>query len=746
MFTRVYKLSALAAMSIFIALGCSKKTAQLADQNNKDAFVENLLGRMTLDEKLGQLTLFTTDWESTGPTIREGFENDIRTGRCGALFNSHTVEFTTKLQKIAVEESRLKIPLLFGYDVIHGYKTMFPIPLGEASSWDLEAIEKSAYIMSKEAAASGLHWTYAPMVDISRDPRWGRVMEGAGEDPFLGSKIAAARVHGIQGPKAGQTDRLLACVKHFAGYGAPLAGRDYNTVEIGERAFREIYLPPYKAAIQAGAKTVMTSFNEYNGIPATGSKYLLTKLLRDELKFDGFVVTDYTSINEMVNHGVVKDETDAGILALNAGVDMDMQGAIFQDKIKTGLLDGRISIEQIDRSVRRILKAKKELGLFDDPFKFSNAAREKSTVLSAEHKAASRDVARKSVVLLKNDGVLPLKGKSGKILVTGPLADDKNNMIGAWSGSGEGRHCTSLYEGLRSHAVSSKFTFEHMKGCEIEGSDTSMFQKVVEEAKKSDLIILAIGEHKDMSGEAASRVEIRIPGVQEKLLERLKQTGKPIIVVVMNGRPLVLTKVDRDASAVLEAWWLGTEAGNALADIIYGDYNPSGKLPVTFPRHEGQIPIFYNQKNTGRPYDPNSKWNTRYIDYPNSPLYPFGFGLSYTTFSYGKPMAGKSVYTKNENIFVSVDVQNSGNVDGEEIVQLYIRDVVSSVTRPVRELKGFQKVMLKKGEKKTVQFTLTPDDLAFYNEFMTWGVEPGIFDIFVGGSSETENKVSVEVR
>lgn len=739
-------MSALALVAIILVLGCSKKTTMPANQNKKDDFIEDLLARMTLDEKLGQLTLFTTDWESTGPTIREGFENDIRSGRCGALFNSHTVEFTTKLQKIAVEESRLKIPLLFGYDVIHGYKTMFPIPLGEASSWDLDAIEKSAYIMSKEAAASGLHWTYAPMVDISRDPRWGRVMEGAGEDPYLGSKIATARVKGIQGPKAGQTDRLLACVKHFAGYGAPLAGRDYNTVEIGQRVFCEVYLPPYKAAIQAGAKTVMTSFNEYNGIPATGSKYLLTKLLRDELKFDGFVVTDYTSINEMVNHGVVKDETDAGILALNAGVDMDMQGAIFQEKIKAGLLDGRITMEQIDRSVRRILKAKKELGLFEDPYKYADAAREKSTILSADHKAASKDVARKSVVLLKNDGVLPLKGKSGKILVTGPLADDKNNLIGAWSGSGEGRHCTSLYEGLRSHTGSSKFTFEHIKGCEIEGSDTSMFQRVVEEAKKSDFIILAIGEHKDMSGEAASRVEIRIPGVQEKLLERLKQTGKPIIVVVMNGRPLVLTKVDNDANALLEAWWLGTEAGNALADIIYGDYNPSGKLPVTFPRHEGQIPIFYNQKNTGRPYDPNSKWNTRYIDYPNSPLYPFGYGLSYTTFTYGKPMAGKSVYAKGEHIFVSVDVQNTGNVDGEEIVQLYVRDLVSSVTRPVRELKGFQKVMLKKGEKKTVQFTVTPDDLAFYNEFMTWGLEPGLFDIFVGGSSETNNKVSVEVR
>lgn len=734
-----------ALLLIFFSVACSKKTGSLVDSQKKDPFIEDLLKKMTLDEKLGQLTLFTTDWESTGPTIRGGYENDIKSGRCGALFNSHTVDFTTRLQKIAVEESRLKIPLLFGYDVIHGYKTMFPIPLGEASSWDLAAIEKSAYIMSKEAAASGLHWTFAPMVDISRDPRWGRVMEGAGEDPYLGSKIARARVRGIQGEKTGQTDRLLACVKHFAAYGAPIAGREYNTVEISERVFREMYLPPYKAALDAGAKTVMTSFNDYDGVPATGSKYLLTTLLRDELKFDGFVVTDYTAINEMVNHGVVKDETDAGILALQAGVDMDMQGAIFQEKIKAGLSDGRITMDQIDVSVRRILKAKKELGLFEDPFKYSNATREKNTILANEHLNASRDVARKSVVLLKNDGVLPLKGKSGKILVTGPLADDKNNLIGAWSGSGEGRHCVSLYEGLRSHAGSSGFTFEHIKGCDIEGSDTSMFRRVVEEAQKSDVIILAIGEHKEMSGEAAAKAQIRIPGMQEKLLERLRQTGKPIVVVLMNGRPLVLEETHKNANALLEAWWLGTQAGNALADIIYGDYNPSGKLPVTFPRHEGQIPIYYNQKNTGRPFDPSIKWNSKYIDMPNSPMYPFGYGLSYTQFSYSKPSTSKAQYAKGENISVSIEVQNTGNYDGEEVVQLYVRDLVSSVTRPVKELKGFQKVFLKKGEKKTLQFTLTPDDLSFYNIGMQWVVEPGTFDIFVGGDSDTMNKVSVEV-
>lgn len=736
-------------LSLLLVTGlvaCSRKTTQNVPASVKDPFIEDLLKKMTLDEKLGQMSLFTTDWESTGPTIRAGYQNDIKEGKCGALFNSHTVDFTTKLQKIAVEESRLKIPLLFGYDVIHGYKTMFPIPLGEAASWDLTAIEKSAYIMSKEAASSGLHWTFAPMVDVSRDPRWGRVMEGAGEDPFLGSRIAEARVKGIQGTSLGKTDKLVACVKHFAAYGAPVAGREYNEVEISERVFREMYLPPYKAAVKAGAKTVMTSFNDYDGIPATGSKYLMTDILRGEWDFDGFVVTDYTSMNEMVNHGVVKDETDAGILSLNAGVDMDMQGGIYQEKIKAGLKDGRISEKQIDESVRRILKIKKDLGLFENPYKYSDKQRELNTLLSKEHLEASRDMAKRSVVLLKNDGVLPLANKKTKVLVAGPLADDKDNLIGAWSGSGEGRHCVSLYEGLRAHEGSKNFSFEHIKSCQIDDKDKSQFEAVVAAAKNSDVIILAVGEHKDMSGEAAARAQIRIPGVQEELLAALRATGKPIITVVMNGRPLVLDKVHEQSNAVLEAWWLGTQAGNALADILYGYYNPSGKLPMTFPRHEGQIPVFYNQKNTGRPFNPDIKWNSKYIDMPNSPLYPFGYGLSFTTFTYGKPISSKSVYGLKENVMISVDVQNTGNYDGEEVVQLYIRDLVSSVTRPVKELKGFQKISLKKGEKKTLQFTLTPDDLAFYNPNMEWVTEPGEFEIFVGGDSDTQNKVKIVLK
>ena len=729
---------------IMILVACSPKTtSKISSVSKKDPFIEQLMSKMTLDEKLGQMTLYTTDWESTGPTIRSGYQNDIKSGKCGALFNSHTVDFTTQLQKIAMEESRLKIPLLFGYDVIHGYKTMFPIPLGEAASWDLDAIEKSAYIMSKEAAASGLHWTFAPMVDITREPRWGRVMEGAGEDAYLGSRIAEARVRGIQGDGFAKMDRLLACVKHFAAYGAPIAGRDYNSVEISERVFRETYLPTYEAAVKAGAKTVMTSFNDYDGVPASGSKYLLTDILRKELGFEGFVVTDYTSINEMVNHGVAKDETDAGIMAVNAGVNMDMQSAAFQEKIKTGITDGRVKMEQIDASVRTILHIKKELGLFENPYRFSDKAREKSTIMAKENLEASKDVAKKSVVLLKNSGILPLIKKPMKILLTGPLADDKNNLIGAWSASGEGRHCVSLYEGLRQHTAAGNYTFEHIKGCEIEGNDKSQFNTILEKAKVSDVIILAIGEHKDMSGEATSKSMIRIPGVQEDLLKALKSTGKPIITVVMNGRPLVLKDVDENSDAVLEAWWLGTQTGHALADIIYGDYNPSGKLPISFPRNEGQIPIYYNAKTTGRPMNPNDKYTTKYIDVPNTPMYSFGYGLSYTTFTYSSPSTSKVSFSDADQIAISVNITNSGNYDGEEVVQLYIRDLVASVTRPVKELKAFKKLMIKKGETKKVEFVLSKKDFEFYDQKMVKTTEAGEFHIFVGSNSDTKNQISV---
>lgn len=712
-----------------------------------NARVETLLAKMTLEEKIGQLTLYTTDWGSTGPTIREGYKDDIRKGACGNLFNSHSTAFVRELQKVAVEETRLKIPLLFGFDVIHGYKTIFPIPLGEAASWDLEAVEKSARVASVEASAAGLNWTFAPMVDISRDPRWGRVMEGAGEDPYLGSRIAEARVKGIQGKKLGDTDAMLACVKHFAGYGAPMGGRDYNTVDMSEKYFREFYLPPYQAAINAGAATVMTSFNDYDGIPASGNKFLLDQILRKEWGFEGFVVTDYTSINEMVLHGVVANEKEAGELALNAGVDMDMQGGVYHGYLKKSLQEGKVTQAQIDEAVRRVLRLKFELGLFEDPYKFCNAEREKNTLLAPAHRAAAREVARKSIVLLKNDqDVLPLK-KSQKIALIGPLADNKTELIANWNGAGNFNDCVSLKEGL------SGANMQYAKGCELDGVDRSGFQEALRIAGQSDIIVVAVGEKANISGEATSKTQINLPGVQEELVLELCKTGKPVVVVLMNGRPVVIPAIAEKANAILETWWLGTEAGNAIADVIWGNHNPSGKLPMSFPRSEGQIPVFYNEKNTGRPFDPNSKWTTKYIDESNSPQWPFGFGLSYTTFAYSAPKA--SVETASSRgvpagqqvkVRVSATVSNTGKVAGEEVVQLYIRDLVGSTTRPVKALKGFSKIMLQPGESREVRFDLTADELSFYRSDNTFGMEPGEFDIMVGGNSSELKSVRIRVE
>jgi beta-glucosidase len=705
--------------------------------------IEKLLAQMTLEEKIGQMALFTTDWESTGPTIREGYKNDIRNGSCGALFNSHTVKFTRELQRIAVEETRLKIPLLFGYDVIHGYKTIFPIPLGEAASWDLAAIEQSAHIAALEAAASGLHWTFAPMVDIARDPRWGRVMEGAGEDTYLGCRIAEARVRGFQGKGIGQTDAVIACVKHYAAYGAPIGGRDYNSVDMSERYFREYYLPPYEAAVKAGAKTVMTSFNDYDGVPATGNRYLLHDILRGEWGFKGFVVTDYTSINEMVNHGVVANDKDAGELALHAGVDMDMQGGIYQRYLVQSLKEGKASIEDIDNAVRRILKLKFDLGLFENPYKFSDEAREKQVVLSKANREAARLTASKSMVLLKNaNQTLPLNKKQ-KIALIGPLGEMKDDLIGAWSGSGSGADCVSLLEGLNNAGMA---PVAKAKGCEVEGTDRSGFEEALKAARQADVVLLAIGERSWMSGEASSRADLNLPGVQEELLKALKTTGKPIVVILMNGRPLTIPQVDAQADAILETWWSGTETGNAIADVLSGAYNPSGKLTMSFPRAVGQIPVYYNYKNTGRPFDPNSKWTSKYVDMPNAPLYPFGYGLSYTDFTYSDPKVDQQSFKKGETINVEVTVTNSGKRDGEEVVQLYIRDLVGSVTRPVKELKAFRKVMIAKGASEKITFSLTEKDFSFFKQNMQFGAEAGDFEIMVGGSSESVKKVRVTMQ
>lgn len=696
--------------------------------------IDSLLAIMTLEEKIGQLTLYTSDIDVTGPTIREGYKEDIRNGNVGSIFNAYGAEYTRSLQKIAVEETRLKIPLLFGYDVIHGHKTIFPIPLGESASWDLEAIEKSAQIAAAEASAEGLHWTFAPMVDIARDPRWGRIAEGAGEDTYLGTRIALARIKGFQGDNLKDLNTILACAKHFAAYGAALAGRDYNTVDMSDRVLREVYFPPFKAAVEAGVATFMTSFNEVDGVPATGSKYLMTDVLKEEWGFKGFIVTDYTSINEMVPHGIVADEKEAAELAINAGVDMDMQGAVYHKYLSDLVRENKVSEAQIDESARRILRMKFLLGLFEDPYRYSDTEREKEVVMSSEHLAAARDISRKSIVLLKNEGnTLPLKKSTKTIAVIGPLADSKRNMIGSWSAAGDFAKAVTLLEGIKA-AVPASTKVLFARGSNIDDDTTKWIDEAVKTAQKADVVILALGEDAQMSGEAASRSSIGLPGVQLELAKAIKKTGKPIVAVLMNGRPLTINWLDENIPSILETWFLGTLAGHAIADVIFGDYNPSGKLPVTFPRSVGQIPIYYNNKNTGRPRS-DQKYTSKYLDISNEPLYPFGYGLSYSDFTYSNLVVDKATYNMDETIKVSVTVSNSGKFAGEEVVQLYIRDLVGSVTRPVKELKGFKKIMLEPGKSEQVQFELTKDDLAFYTREMEFEAEAGDFKVFVGTNS-----------
>lgn len=731
-----------ASMISFFACSSNVSTTE---ESKLDQKVDSVLSLMKMNEKIGQMVLYSSDWDVTGPSLRSGYLDDIRKGYCGNIFNAYSVDFTRKLQKIAVEESRLKIPLLFGYDVIHGQKTIFPISLGESASWDMAAIEKSARVAATEAAAMGVNWTFAPMVDISVEPRWGRVSEGAGEDPFLGSRIAEARVRGFQGNDLSDTLTILACVKHFAAYGAPLAGRDYNTVDMSERVFLDIYLPPYKAAIDAGALSVMSSFNELNGVPATGSKYLLTDILRNKLGFKGFVVTDYTSINEMVNHGVATNEADAGLLAVKAGVDMDMQGEVYFKYLKKQVEDGLVDEKNIDDAVRRILRVKFMLGLFDDPYRYCNESREKRLVYAPEHLDAALDVAKRSMVLLKNnDNALPLK-KGEKIAVIGELAASARDMLGSWKAAGDWDFMKSTVDELRDY--NGKDNVIYAEGCKKMGEDKGGFPAAIAAANQADKIVMVIGEDWEWSGEAASRTNINVPGVQTELLEKLNSLNKPIIVVLMNGRPLELTKENTLADAILEAWFPGTMGGKAITQVLYGQYNPSGKLTMTFPRSLGQVPIFYYEKNTGRPlYLPNPKYKSKYIDCPNDPLFPFGFGLSYTTFEYSDIKLSTTELSEKNELKASVIVNNTGKFDGEEVVQLYVRDLVGSVTRPVKELKGFEKISLKAGESKTVTFTITPDMLAFHRIDMTYGTEPGEFNLFIGGNSRDLKQSSFSLR
>jgi len=709
-------------------------------QQSVNQKVNALLKQMTLEEKIGQLNQYTGDNQATGPiTINPNKETEIKQGLIGSMLNVLGTKYTRQYQELAMQ-SRLKIPLLFGQDVIHGYKTTFPIPLAEAASWDLAAMELSARIAAVEASASGIHWTFAPMVDIARDPRWGRVMEGAGEDTYLGSRIAAARVKGFQG-KLGDVNSVMACVKHFAAYGAAVGGRDYNSVDMSERMLWETYLPPFKAALDAGAATFMNSFNDLNGIPATGNKYLQRDILKGKWNFQGFVVSDWGSIGEMVNHGYAKDNKEAALAAITAGSDMDMESNAYRYHLAELVKENKVPIALIDDAVKRILRKKFELGLFDDPYKYCNPEREQAALNNPEHRKAAREVAAKSIVLLKNDNaILPLSKSIKTIAFIGPLVKEHKQNMGFWAVElpdlDYDKQVVSQWEGLQ-NKVSKNTQLLYSKGCETTGDSKEGFAEAVAVANQADVVVLSVGESWNMSGEAKSRSNIHLPGVQEELIKAIQATGKPVVVLINAGRPLIFNTTADTVPAILYTWWLGTEAGNAIADVLFGDYNPSGKLPMSFPREEGQIPIYYNHFNTGRPApnDTATNYVSAYTDLKNSPRFPFGYGLSYTTFEYSDLKLSQNKIKSNETIAVSVTITNSGKIAGEEVVQLYLRDKVGSVVRPIIELKDFQKIKLNAGESKTIQFFIGKEKLSFYNAALDWITEPGDFDLMIGSSS-----------
>lgn len=723
---------------------------------------DSLLKIMTLEEKIGQMNQYNGFWEATGPVPKDGaaalkYEH-LKKGWVGSMLNVLGTKEVRALQKIAVEQSRLHIPLIFGYDVIHGYETISPIPLAESASWDLVAIERSAAIAAEEASAVGLNWTFAPMVDITRDARWGRVMEGAGEDPFLGSRIAEARVRGFQGKDFSKANTLVACAKHFAGYGFAEAGRDYNTVEVGTSTLHNVILPPFKAASDAGVLTFMNSFNEINGIPSTANRELQRDILKGEWGFQGFIVSDWGSAQEMLAHGYSKDRKQVAEQAANAGSDMDMENYVYVEHLAALVREGKVKEAYVDDAARRILKVKFELGLFDDPYRFCDEAREKATVGKKEFHDGVLDMARKSIVLLKNQGdVLPLKKSGQKIALIGALAADKSSPLGGWRGHSQDGTAVSVLEGMQKYPGN---TISYEKGADValgtpsfgnetkfNVSDRSGFAKAIEVAKKADVVVMVLGEIGFQSGEGRSRANIDFPGVQQELLEEIHKINKNIVLVVNSGRPLILNWADENVPAIVEAWQLGTEAGNAVAQVLYGDYNPSGKLPMSFPRSVGQLPIYFNHKNTGRPGPGGeSVFWSHYGDEKNTPLYPFGYGLSYTTFQYSNLKLSGTSLNSNGKITVSVDVRNTGKVDGKEVVQLYIRDLVGSVTRPVRELKGFELVPLKAGETRSVSFEIDAKLLSFYTANNKWETEPGDFEVFIGGSSEATMKATFEYR
>ncbi len=760
-------LKSFSATALLIALGflilwvgLSSCSVQNPSASSIDTRVDSILALMTLDEKIGQLNLPSAGAFTTGQASNSDIAGKIEKGLVGGLFNIKSLANIKEIQQIAIEKSRLKIPLLFGMDVIHGYETEFPIPLAISCTWDMALVEQTARIAAIEASADGINWTFSPMVDIARDPRWGRIAEGSGEDPYLGYQIAKAMVHGYQGDDLSANNTIMACVKHFALYGAAEAGRDYNTTDMSAHRMYNEYFPPYKGAIDAGAGSVMTSFNDINGTPASANKWLLDDVLRKQWGFNGFVVTDYTAINEMVEHGIGDLQT-VSARALDAGVDMDMVGEGFLTTIEKSLEAGTITQKNIDEACRRILAAKFKLGLFDDPYRYCDESR-KDEIFTKENRDVARKVATKSMVLLKNDkNLLPLK-KTASIALIGPLADAAENMVGTWAVATDSKKAVSVYTGLR-NALGNKATINYAKGANLSNdaafeerasafgkslhrdrrSEQQLLEEALKIARKSDVIVAAVGESAEMTGEASSRSDIEIPDTQKELLKALIKTGKPVVLVLFTGRPLALKWESENIPAILNVWFGGTEAGNAIADVLFGDVNPGGKLTTTFPQNIGQVPIYYAHKNTGRPL-PEGKWfekfRSNYLDVTNEPLYPFGFGLSYTTFTYGEVKLSSPAMKMDSTITVSCEVRNTGGREGEEVVQLYVRDVVGSVTRPVRELKGFQKINLQAGEFKVVSFTLTTTDLSFYREDLEFVAEPGEFQVFIGGDSQTKNK------
>ena len=745
-----FLLTAVITASAFTAMA-----APQADKDKMDQFIDNLMGKMTLQEKIGQLNLPVSGEIVTGQAKSSDVAGKIRKGQVGGLFNVKGVENIREVQKIAVEQSRLKIPLLFGMDVIHGYETVFPIPLALSCSWDMEAIKESARIAAKESSADGICWTFSPMVDICRDPRWGRMAEGGGEDPYLGSEISAAMVKGYQGDDLTDKNTIMACVKHFALYGAPEAGRDYNTVDMSHLSMFNNYFPPYKAAIDAGVGSVMTSFNVVDGIPATGNKWLMTDVLRDRWGFDGFVVTDYTAISEMIAHGM-GDLQQVSAMSLSAGTDMDMVADGFLTTLEKSLKEGKVTMAEIDKACRRILEAKYKLGLFDDPYQYCDASRVKKDIFTAENRAVARKIATETFVLLKNENnLLPLQRK-GKIALVGPLANTKANMPGTWSVAATSDKYNSLYESMKQslagkaevfYAKGSNLMYDAQREAEAtmfgrEMRDLRSAQELLDEAlsvaSQADVIVAAVGESSEMSGESSSRTNLEMPDAQRDLLTALKKTGKPIVLVYFAGRSTVMTWEQENFPAILNVWFGGSEAADAICDVVFGDVSPSGKLTTTFPKNVGQIPLYYNHLNTGRPLEAGkwfSKFRSNYLDIDNDPLYPFGYGLSYTTFRYGDLQLSNNSMNEKGKITASVTVTNTGNYDADEIVQMYIRDMVGSVARPVKELKGFERIHLKKGESRTVSFDITAEQLKFYNSTLNWACEPGEFEVMVGGNS-----------